>query len=118
MRCDPEEVRTRADNRWLFLEGTCYGHDVVALRAVRPPPVEIRQQPGRAFDPTHPHVDKTRRVELSAKILRPMEIRRREVVETIRLVAMLAVPEVLVAHARKRRIARKAASKTVERRRI
>lgn len=79
--------------------------DVPARRRVRPPPLEISQEPSGPLDPQNVDVTETPILELAAEIFGLMKIRGREVLRVPRFVEVMAITQIPVTHSDERRIA-------------
>src|SRR5437016_920417 len=88
---DPQQMGAGADDRRRCLEGARDGEDVFAQHRLIPSFVEVGQHPCRPLDAQHLRVREAGRFELRPQILGAMEVRGREVLGIIGVVAMLAV---------------------------
>src|SRR5262245_55675353 len=95
---EAQKMGAGAEDGRLGLQGPGDVEQVLAPRLIVPACVEVRKQPSGPFHSENFGVAKPRGLELGAQVVRAVEVGRREVIDIVRLVAMLAVFEIPVAN--------------------
>src|SRR6185503_12883012 len=113
-----EQVRAGADNRRLRFQAPRDVQQVVPQPRIFPPLVEVAQPLPQSLDAQHLHRVETGPFQLHAKILGPMKVRGREVVEQAGRVAVLAGGQILIANLDEARIEVQLLHQARERRRV